>query len=168
MYAWRFHQWHGYVARMTAPAITGGAECKLQRPQWQPGQPPRRRIRFCYCTIIIIIEWHNTLTYICVDELCQHWFRQRLVAWTAPSQYLIPCWNPSAAECRPFCLWANEIRYQYVYYRQKLGIYIYIYNRLSVYIKRGGGGGLSLWRLHGTTGPWRHVITWQDSAVCFT
>ena len=27
------------------------------------------------------------LTYICVDELCQHWFRQWLVAWTAPSQY---------------------------------------------------------------------------------
>ena len=33
------------------------------------------------------------LTYICVDELCQHWFRQWLVAWTAPSQYPIPCWN---------------------------------------------------------------------------
>ena len=53
----------------------------------------------------------------------------------------------SAAECRPFCLGANEIRYQYVYYRQKLGIYIYIhthiyiYIRLSVYIKQGGGGG---------------------------
>ena len=46
--------------RMTAPAITGGAEGKLQRPQWQPGQPPRRRIRFYYCTIIMIIEWHNT------------------------------------------------------------------------------------------------------------
>ena len=40
---------------------------------------------------------------------------------------------------QPFCLWANEIRYKYVYYRQKLGIYIYI--RLSVYIKQGGGGG---------------------------
>ena len=40
----------------------------------------------------------------------------------------------SAVECRPFCLRANEIRYQYVYHRQKLGIYIYI--RLSV----GGGG----------------------------
>ena len=39
---------------------------------------------------------------------------------------------------QPFCLWANEIRYKYVYYRQKLGIYIYI--RLSVYIKQGGGG----------------------------
>ena len=60
MNAWRFHQWHGYVARMTAPTITGGAEGKLQRPQWQPGQPPRRRIRFCYCTIIMIIKWHNT------------------------------------------------------------------------------------------------------------
>ena len=46
--------------RMTAPAITGGAEGKLQRLQWQPGQPPRRRIRFYYCTIIMIIEWHNT------------------------------------------------------------------------------------------------------------
>ena len=41
---------------------------------------------------------------------------------------------------QPFCLWANEIRYKYVYYRQKLGIYIYIYIRLSVYIKQGGGG----------------------------
>ena len=64
----------------------------------------------------------------------------------------------SAAECRPFCLWVNEIRYQYVDYRQKLGIYIYVYIyihiRLSVNIKQGGGGGggLSLWRLHGTTG----------------
>ena len=36
------------------------------------------------------------------------------------------------------CRRANEIRYQYVYHRQKLGIYIYI--RLSVYIKQGGGG----------------------------
>ena len=35
------------------------------------------------------------------------------------------------------CRRANEIRYQYVYHRQKLGIYIYI--RLSVYIKQGGG-----------------------------
>ena len=60
MNAWRFHQWHGYVARMTVPANTGGAEGKLQRPQWQPVQPPRRRIRFCYCTIIMTIEWHNT------------------------------------------------------------------------------------------------------------
>ena len=50
-------EWNGYVARMTAPAITGGAEGKLQRPQWQPRPPPRRRIRFCYCTIV---EWHNT------------------------------------------------------------------------------------------------------------
>ena len=57
MNAWRFHQWNGYVASMIAPAITGGAGGKLQRPQWQPGPPPRRRIRFCYCTII---EWNNT------------------------------------------------------------------------------------------------------------
>ena len=40
-----------------------------------------------------------------------------------------------AAECRPFCLSANEIRYQYVYSRQKLGIDI----RLSEYIKQRGG-----------------------------
>ena len=47
----------------------------------------------------------------------------------------------SAVECRQFCLTANEIRYQYAYHRQKLGIYmyIYIYIRLSVYIKQGGG-----------------------------
>ena len=37
------------------------------------------------------------------------------------------------------CRRANEKRYQYVYHRQKLGIYIYI--RLSVYIQQGGGGG---------------------------
>ena len=37
---------------MIAPAITGGAEIdaegKPQRPQWQPGQPPQRHLRFCY------------------------------------------------------------------------------------------------------------------------
>ena len=40
----------------------------------------------------------------------------------------------SAAECRPFCLRANEIRYQYVYHRQKLGIYIYIHIHTYIYI----------------------------------
>ena len=44
------------IARTIAPAITGGAEAdaegKPQRPQWQPGQPPQRHLRFCYCTII--------------------------------------------------------------------------------------------------------------------
>ena len=55
----------------------------------------------------------------------------------------------SAVERRPFCLRANEIRYQYVYYRQKLGICIYIYIRFITYIEQEG---LSLWRLHGTTG----------------
>ena len=59
-----------------------------------------------------------------------------------------------------FCLRANEIRYQYVYHRQQLGIYIYIYIhtyiyiyiyihtyiyiRLSVYIKQGGGGVVTM------------------------
>ena len=38
------------------------------------------------------------------------------------------------------CRRANEIRYQYVYHRQKLGIYIYIF--VWVYtLNRGGGGG---------------------------
>ena len=46
----------------------------------------------------------------------------------------------SAAECWPFCLRANEIRYQNVYHRQKLGIYIYIF--VWVYtLNRGWGGG---------------------------
>ena len=62
---------------MTAPAITGGTEGKLQRPQWQHGQPPRRRIRFCYCTIIMITDntqfshagWHiyASMNYVNMD-----------------------------------------------------------------------------------------------------
>ena len=160
MNAWRFHQWHGYVARMTVPAIAGGAEGKLQRPQWQPGQPPRRRIRFCYCTIIMIIEWHNTRFshtdwHICVDELCQDWFRQWLVAWTAPSQYPIPCWNfdhfskhsifikqytfENVVCCGmpailPLSQWDISTC---IIVRNSAYIYIYIYIRLSVYIKQG-------------------------------
>ena len=43
----------------------------------------------------------------------------------------------SAAECRPFSLRANEIRYQYVYHRQKLGIYIFVW----VYTLNRGWGG---------------------------
>ena len=48
------------------------------------------------------VQWHCCLnhvnywgrvTYICVGELCQHWFRQWLVAWTAPSHHLNQCWN---------------------------------------------------------------------------
>ena len=122
---------------MTALAITGGAEGKLQRPQWQPGQPPRRRIRFCYCTIK---EWHNTRF--------SH-------AWTAPSQYPIPCWNfdhfskhlifisentfENVVCCGmpAFCLRANEIRYQYLYYRQKPGIYMFIYIYIYSFEYRG-------------------------------
>ena len=51
----------------------------------------------------------------------------------------------SAAECRPFCLRANEIRYQYLYYRQKPGIYIYIYIFVWVYtLKMGGGGAVTM------------------------
>ena len=72
---------------------------------------------------------------------------------------------------QPFCLWANEIRYKYVYYRQKLGIYIYIYIRLSVYIKQGGGGGggggLSLWRLHGTRMSSVKKIFIVDATIIF-
>ena len=151
MNAWRFHQWHGYIAKMTAPAITGSAEGKLQRPQRQPGQPPRRRICFSYCTIIMIIQWHNTrfshadwriyasMNYVSIDLDNGLSPEQRQASIQSRAETSITFQNikfsfsnvhskmSSAAECRPFCLWANEIRYQYVYYRQKLGIYIYIY-----------------------------------------
>ena len=30
--------------------------------------------------------------HICVSELCQHWFRWWLVAWSVPSHYLNQCW----------------------------------------------------------------------------
>ena len=33
------------------------------------------------------------MTHICVSKLFHHWFRQWLVAWTAPSHYLKQCWN---------------------------------------------------------------------------
>ena len=40
----------------------------------------------------------------------------------------------SSVKCRPFCFGANELKYQYVYSRQKLGIYIYIYICIYIYI----------------------------------
>ena len=118
---------------MTAPAITGGAEGKLQRPQWQPGQPPRRRIRFCYCTTI---EWHNTrlshvdwriyapMNYVNIDLDNGLSPKQRQASIQSRAETSIISQNikfsfkkihskmSSAAECRPFCFGAYEIRYQ--------------------------------------------------------
>ena len=32
------------------------------------------------------------MPHICVSELLQHWFKQWLVAWSAPSRYINQCW----------------------------------------------------------------------------
>ena len=33
------------------------------------------------------------MRHMCVGQPGQHWFREWLVAWTAPSRYLNQCWN---------------------------------------------------------------------------
>ena len=41
---------------------------------------------------VCLTHW-GRVTHICVVELGHHWFRQWLVACSAPSHYLNQCWN---------------------------------------------------------------------------
>ena len=39
-----------------------------------------------------LTHWGQVM-HICISRLDHHWFRQWLVAWSAPSHYLHQCWN---------------------------------------------------------------------------
>ena len=94
------------------------------------------------CPIIVSyfsLPYWGRVTHIWVSNLDHHWYRKWLVAWPAPSHYLVQCWNiinlnlrnklqwninqnsyifiqeitfenVIQAKCQPFCLGLNEIK----------------------------------------------------------
>ena len=52
---------NGKLTRMTALAVTGYVEGKLQRPWWRPGQSPWRPFRFCVDVIITVTSLRHKL-----------------------------------------------------------------------------------------------------------
>ena len=50
--------------------------------------------------------------HICVSELGQHWFRQWLVTWSAPSHYLNQCWNIVNWTFRNKLQWNSNLKIQ--------------------------------------------------------
>ena len=66
-----------------------------------------------YSNALTLWGW---VAHICVSKLSQHWFKQRHVAWSAPSYYLNQCWHVvdltpriSFAKWRQFCLRHNVL-----------------------------------------------------------
>ena len=61
-----------------------------------------------YAAVGALTHW-GRVTHICVVELGHHWFRQWLVACSAPSHYLNQCWN--------IVNWTFRNKLQWIFYR---------------------------------------------------
>ena len=57
------------------------------------------------------------MTHICVGNLGRHWFKQWLVAWSAPSHYLNQCWNIVNWTSRNKLQW-NSNRNSYIFIQE--------------------------------------------------
>ena len=122
-----FHSWKyisNVVCNMSAissrPWCVTSLTCKLQHSHQNNSYPD---IHVCisythqYTFTALKFVFLLLAPHICVNESGQHWFRQWLVAYLAPSHYLNQCWNIANWTLRNKIHW-NLNRNSYIFIQE--------------------------------------------------